>query len=142
MKKKKIIIISIFLALILITSFVFLKSAIDSYNYDMNPANGVDMLEGLEAIFIVIIGGSIVFYELDLFYTVYYFFINPKTKAKTALNICSNGTLIMIYAYIALSDRFMALRAFEVLPLVLFLAYIVLRIACFAVSTSHGNAEQ
>lgn len=41
--KKKIIIICTFLLLIFITAFVFIKGAIESYNYDMDPANGVDI---------------------------------------------------------------------------------------------------
>ena len=82
-KVRKIIIICIFLMLILATAIYTIVSAVNSYNYDMNPANGVDIMEGFDAIFIIMIGGFIVFYELDLFYTVYYFFIKPKTKTKS-----------------------------------------------------------
>ena len=77
MKKKKIIIISIFLTLIVITSFVFLKGAIDSYNYDMDPENDVDIMEGMGAAMLIALGGFVVFYELDLFYSTYYFFVKP-----------------------------------------------------------------
>ena len=71
MKKK--IIICIFLTIILITAIFFIAAAIDSYNYDMNPANGVDILEEFGAVLAIMIGAFVVFYELDLFYTVYYF---------------------------------------------------------------------
>ena len=76
MKKK--IIIGIFSLLILITAIFFVAGAIVSYNYDMDPANGVDILEGFGAALTLIVGGLVVFYELDLFYTVYYFLIKPK----------------------------------------------------------------
>ena len=45
MKKK--ILIGAFLLLVLITAIIFIVAAIDSYNYDMNPANSVDILEGV-----------------------------------------------------------------------------------------------
>ena len=73
MKKRKIIIICTFLLLILTTAIYTVVSAIKSYNYDMNPANGIDIMKGFDAVFIVMIGGFIIFYELDLFYTVYNF---------------------------------------------------------------------
>ena len=89
MKKK--IIICAFSALILITAIVFIVGAIQSYNYDMDPANGVDIFEGFGAVLIAVVGGFVVFYELDLFYTTYYFFIKPKTIAKSILNVFSNN---------------------------------------------------
>lgn len=94
--KKKIIIISIFLALIVITSLFFIKGAIDSYNYDMDPANGIDIMEGMGAAFLILIGGLVVFYEIDLFYTVYYFFIRPKTLVKSIIVILSDLTLLLV----------------------------------------------
>ena len=94
--KKKIIIISIFLALIVVTSLFFIKGAIDSYNYDMDPANGIDIMEGMGAAFLILIGGLVVFYEIDLFYTVYYFFIRPKTLVKSIIVILSDLTLLLV----------------------------------------------
>ncbi len=79
MKKK--IIICAFLTLILITATFFIVSAIASYNYDMNPANGVDILEGLGAVLTIMVGAFVIFYELDLFYTVYY-----KAKNYSKIN--------------------------------------------------------
>ncbi len=66
---------SIFSLLILITTIVSIIGAISSYNYDMDPANGVDIFEGFGAVLIAVVGGLSFFYELDLFYTTYYFFI-------------------------------------------------------------------
>ena len=136
MKKK--IVIGAFSLLILITAIFFILAAVDSYNYDMDPANGVDIMEGFGAIFALIIGGFVVLYELDLFYTTYYFFIKPKTKAKSILNVASNLTLLSI----AFSDsiahflyRYVS-KAFgeEVIVLLaLILTYITLRIVCAAI---------
>ena len=99
--KKKIVIVSIFAALVLITAIVFLVSAIESYRYDMDPANGVDIMEGMGAAMLLVVGGFILLYELDLFYTVYYFFVKPKTKAKTVLNIFSHlGILLVLFSFI------------------------------------------
>ena len=88
MKKK--VVIGAFSLLILITTILFVVGAIDSYNYDMDPANSVDILEGAGAVLTLIVGGFVVFYELDLFYTVYYFLIKPNTIAKSVLNVVSN----------------------------------------------------
>ena len=139
MKKKKIIIISIFLALILITSFVFLKGAIDSYRYDMDPANGVDILEGFDSVLTMMVGGFAVFYELDLFYTVYYFFIKPKTVAKSILNIFSNLSLLLIFFSEYYKDIF---KEDVIAPLIVFFTYIVLRILYLIVSTRDLAQEQ
>ena len=133
MKKRKIIIISIFLLLIVITSFSFVKGAIDSYNYDMDPANGVDIVEGFDAVLIMMVGGFVVFYELDLFHTVYYFFIKPKTVAKSILNIFSNLSLLLIFFSESYKDIF---REDVIAPLIVLFTYIVLRIVYVMVYSS------
>lgn len=126
--KKRIFICACF-ALVLITAILTVIGAIDSYNYDMNPDNGVDILEGFGAALIMVVGGIVVFYELDLCYTIYYFaFTKTKTIAKTILIILSHLSLLLILIYGCLSNIFMELRAFEVTPLILFITYIVLRI--------------
>ncbi len=139
MKRKKIIIISIFLLLIVITSLLFIKGAIDSYNYDMDPANGVDILEGFGAVLTMMVGGFVVFYELDLFYTVYYFFIKPKTVAKSILNILSNLSLLLIFFSEYYKDIF---KEDVIAPLIVFFTYIVLRIVYVIVSTRNLAQEQ
>ena len=139
MKKKKIIIISIFLTLIALTLFVFIKGAIDSYNYDMDPANGVDIMEGLGAVLLMIVGGFVVFYELDLFYTVYYFLIQPKTTAKSILNILSNLSLLLVFFNKYYKDLF-----FEedvIAPLIVLSTYVVFRIAYSIVSARDAVHE-
>ena len=124
MKKK--IIICIFLTIILITAIFFIAAAIDSYNYDMNPANGVDILEGFGAVLAIMIGAFVVFYELDLFYTVYYFLIKPKTIAKSIRNILANASLLLIF----FADYYKNIFSEDVIaPLLIFAIYIALRIS-------------
>ena len=124
MKKK--IIICIFLTIILITAIFFIAAAIDSYNYDMNPANGVDILEGFGAVLAIMIGAFVVFYELDLFYTVYYFLIKPKTIAKSIRNILANASLLLIF----FADYYKNIFSKDVIaPLLIFAIYIALRIS-------------
>lgn len=139
---KKIIIICAFSILILITAIAFIIGAIDSYNYDMDPNNGVDIFEGLGAVLITMVGGFVVFYELDLFYITYYFFIKPKTKIKTILNILANFSLVLIFVYSHLSNIFMELRVYEITPVILFWIYVVLRLIYLFVSTGFSNQEK
>ena len=144
MKKK--IIICAFSALILITAIVFIVGAIQSYNYDMDPANGVDILEGFGAVLTLTVGGFIVFYELDLFYTAYYFFVKPKTIAKSILNVISNLILLSIvftdsiahFFYKYVSEVF----GEEVIVLfALFFIYVILRIVCATISVRQSAKE-
>ena len=94
--KRKIIIISLFLALILVTATVFLVGAIESYNYDMDPKNCLDILEGFGAAILITIGIISIFYEIDLFVVVYYLFCaKHKTVKKTVLNLLANGVLCL-----------------------------------------------
>ena len=144
MKKK--IIICAFSALILITAIVFIVGAIQSYNYDMDPANGVDILEGFGAVLTLMVGGFVVFYELDLFYTAYYFFVKPKTIAKSILNVVSNLILLSIvftdsiahFFYKYVSEVF----GEEVIVLfALFFIYVILRIVCATISVRQSAKE-
>ncbi len=130
MKKKKIIIICAFLILIFVTVTYTFVSAVKSYRYDMDPANGVDILEGLGAVLTIIVGAFVVFYELDLFYTVYYFVIAPKSIAKSTLNILSNIYLLLVFFNKYYKDIF---AEYVIAPLIVFAIYIVLRIACFII---------
>ena len=124
MKKK--FIICIFSTIILITVIYFIAAAIDSYNYDMNPANGVDILEGFGAVLAIMIGAFVVFYELDLFYTVYYFLVKPKTTAKSILNILANVSFLLIF----FADYYKNVFSKDVIaPLIVFAIYIALRIS-------------
>ena len=80
--KKKIIILSFFLLIILVTVVASITAAIESYKYDMDPANGVDILEGVGAGIAIAIGMIAVFVEVDIFFTVYYFCYIRKYKFK------------------------------------------------------------
>ena len=123
----------IFLTLIVITSFVFLKGAIDSYNYDMDPENDVDIMEGMGAAMLIALGGFVVFYELDLFYSTYYFFVKPKTIAKSILNILSNVSLLLQFGVVHIA-RVLSVSEETNVAIALFFTYIVLRIVYFIVS--------
>lgn len=116
------------MTLIVITSIVSIKCAIDSYNYDMDPKNGVDILKGFDAVLIMMVGGFVVFYELDLFYTVYYFLTRPKTVTKSILNILSNLSLLLIFFNEYYKDIF---EEDVILPLLILLAYVILRTVYF-----------
>lgn len=140
MKKK--IIIGVFCILILATVIFSIVGAIQSYNYDIE--NNVDVLEGFGVVLTLMVGGFFVFYELDLFYTVYYFFAKPKTIAKSTLNILSNLSLIMIVASYFLNDFFRVAGIYKLvedwmIPIFLFFIYVILRITYFIVSTNSLN---
>ena len=137
MKKK--IIICVFLILIFITTIFFIAAAIDSYHYDMDPANGVDILEGFGAAMLIVLGGFIVFYELDLFYTVYYFLVKPKTVAKSILNILSNLSLLLLF----FSKYYKNIFEEDVIaPLIVFFMYVVLRFVYCIVSARDLPQEE
>ena len=144
MKKK--IIICVFSILILITAIVFIIGAIQSYNYDMDPANGVDIFEGFGAVLIAVVGGLVVFYELDLFYTAYYFLIKPKTIAKSMLNILANLTLLIMFFTDSIA-HFLFKYVSEVfgeeviLFFTLFFTYVILRIACAVIPVRQSAKE-
>ncbi|MBQ8416925.1 MAG: hypothetical protein IJX13_08555 [Clostridia bacterium] len=139
MKKKKIIIATIFLILIALTAIHTVVFAVKSYQYDMDPANGVDILEGFGAALTMIIGGLVIFYELDLFYTVYYFFIKPKTIAKSILNILSNVSLLLVFFSESIADIlsksvFDIFKEDGIVTIAIFLIYLLLRCIYLMVS--------
>lgn len=133
MKKK--IVISVFSALILITALIFFKVGIDSHIYDKEHPEEVGFLAGLGVIIAILYGSFVIFYELDLFYTVYYFFVKQRTKAKSVLNVLANLSLLMVIVYSYLVEAIMALRVFEMTPIFWFLLlYLIFRIAYIIVS--------
>ena len=139
MKKK--ILIGAFLLLILITAIVFIVAAVNSYNYDMDPANGVDILEGVGAAILIVIGGLVILCELDLFFTVYYFFMKPKTLSKSIFMILSQLVLLLMFfsEHLAIflseyvSDIFKE-ESIVIIPI--FFIYVILRTVCIAVCFS------
>ena len=131
MKKK--ILIGAFLLLVFITAIVFIVAAVDSYNYDMDPANGVDILEGVGAAIAIVLGGLIVFYELDLFYTVYYFFVKPKTVIRSILNILANVSLLLMLFSDCIAKALAIGEEVNVM-IAMFLIYVVLRLVYGAIS--------
>ena len=140
--KKKIIVAIAFCALILATTIAVIVAAADTYRMEMNdPA--IDILEGLGAGMIIVVGGCVVFYECDLFYTTYYLLCRQKRKVKTALIILANVALLLILVYIYLSDlpMCMELRKYENIPLILFVVYLVLKMGVLFFSTNTPGQE-
>ena len=143
MKKK--IIIGVFSLLILITAIIFIVSAISSYNYDITNYPD-DKWIGFGAVLTLMVGGLIVFYEFDLFYTAYYFLIKPKTIAKSILNIFANLTLVIMYFtdYIAhfLFEYVSEIFGEEtILLFALFFTYIILRIVSIVIPVGQSAKE-
>lgn len=131
---KKIIVSLIFCVLIFATMIYFIVSAaVTQHAESKDPA--IDILEGLAATIVVVVGGFIVLYECDLFYTVYYLLFGQKRKAKTVLVILANITLIMIFIYSYLSARYMGLRKYEIIAFILFAVYIVFKIVALFFSS-------
>ena len=131
---KKIIVSLIFCVLILATMIYFIVSAaVTQHAESKDPA--IDILEGLAATIVVVVGGFIVLYECDLFYTVYYLLFRQKRKAKTVLVILANITLIMIFIYSYLSGRYMGLRKYGIIAFILFAVYIVFKIVALFFSS-------
>ena len=132
--KKKILIGSFFL-LVLGTAIVFLAGAIKSYHYDMDSANGVDILEGVEAGILIVLGGIVILCEIDLFITVYYFFIKPKTLFKTLFIILSQLMILLVifsndlshFLFLHVSDIF---REEIIVIAPIFILYVTLRLIC------------
>jgi hypothetical protein len=135
----------VFSILILITAIVFIIGAIQSYNYDITN-NPDDKWVGFGSVLTLMVGGFVVFYEFDLFYTAYYFLIKPKTIAKSILNIVSNLTLLSIvftdniahflYKYVS--------KVFGEEVIVLFallFLYAILRFACAAIPVRQSAKE-
>ena len=143
MKKK--IIICVFSILILITAIVFIIGAIQSYNYDITN-NPDDKWVGFGSVLTLMVGGFVVFYEFDLFYTAYYFLIKPKTIAKSILNILANFTLVIMYFTDSIS-HFLFEHVSEIfgeeviLFFTLFFAYVILRIACAVIPVRQSAKE-
>lgn len=136
MKKK--IIIYAFLTIISITAILFAVSAIASYNYDMGSANGVDIMQGFGSVLTIMVGAFVVFYELDLFYTVYYFLIKPNTLVKSICNVLANVSLLFVFFNEYYKDIF---SEDVIAPLIVFAIYIVLRTTCFMIPNRAVNQK-
>ena len=144
MKRKKIIAICAFLLLILVTATAFLIAAIDSYNYYMDPANGVDILEGVGAGIASALGGITILFELDLFFTVYYFLVKPKTLLKSIFITLSQLMLLLVFfseklahfLFEHVSDIF-GEEVIVVIPIFFF--YVISRIICIAICYSKNE---
>ena len=141
MNKKKLV-GCIFGALFLCTIIVTAVDAGNAYQYEIQND---DIMEGLGAAMVAIAGGFLAFYELDLFCTVNYFLFKPKSKPKTILCVLSNLCLALIIVYTYFSEIsepvIMALRKYELTPLILFILYIVFRTGYALVPVHEADKE-
>ena len=139
MKKK--MLIGSFLLLVLLTAIVFIVAAVDSYNYDMDPANGVDIMGGMGAAILIVIGGLIVLCELDIFFTVFYFLIKPKTLSKSIFMVLSQLMILLVifskdlshFLFFYVSEIF---REEMIVIAPLFILYVTARLICISVCFS------
>ena len=139
MKKK--IVICIFSVLIAVTVLGFAADAAATYAYEMDPANGVDIFEGFGAFVALLVGFFVVLFEVDLFYTVYYFLFKPRTKVKSVLNFLACGCWPLFFLVAYLPERILGFRALEYgisivkleesLMCAVFCLYLLLRIVCW-----------
>lgn len=132
--KKKILILAAFLLLLLLTATVTVVAATDSYLYDMDPENGVDILEGFGAAILLALGSLAVMYEADLCYTVWYFLFKPKTAPRAVLNLLANAALFIPLLFLLLEARFPDFRPPECTYPILWLSYLILRAGCAVLS--------
>ena len=132
--KKKILILAAFLLLILLTATVTVIAATGSYLYETDPENGVDILEGLEAALLFVLGFLAVVYEADLCYTVWYFLFKPKTVPRAVLNLLANAALFIPLLFLLLEARFPDFRPPECTYPILWLSYLILRAGCAVLS--------
>ena len=138
--KKKILIGSFFL-LVLLTAIIFIVGAIDLYNYDMDPANGVDILVGFGSVILIMVGGLVILCEIDLFFTVYYFLIKPKTLSKSIFMIFSQLMILPVIfseqlAHF-LSQHVSDVFGEEIIVIApIFFLYVTLRLVCVSVCFS------
>ena len=135
MKKK--ILIGAFLLLVLITAIAFIVAAVESYKNDIDLANGIDIMEGMGAAILIVLGGLVILCELDIFFTVYYLLVKPKTSARTVFMLFSQlMILIVIFSEDLakiLSKRISDIFNEEIIVIVpIFFLYVILRIICVA----------
>lgn len=122
MKRK--VIIGVFSTIILLT--VAATVILPMIAYGIDKSNG-DKFAMLGLFMLMYIGAFFVLYELELFYTVYYFLLKPKTLLRSVLNILSALSLTSTLAYVSLPYMIPGFRFYEIIPCILFAVYIVLR---------------
>lgn len=139
----RVVLICLFVALIATTAGVTLHAAIESYRYDMDPANGVDIFEGFGAAFALMIGGFIAVCELELFFVLFYL-TQKKTVTKTVFNIVCPLCLLMICACFAWDNTLLRAIPDEIIaPLVVvtFFLHGLMRLLYLALCLAGGGEK-
>ena len=141
---RKSIMIGVLAVLVLATVIGATVVALKFRNSDMDSVNGEDVPEVVDANGIMARGGLIVFCEMDLFCTVYYFLVKQKTLAKSMFMILSQLLLPIV-----LCSRYIAKFLHRCAPdifvkdvyvvIALVLIYYIIRSVCIAVCTSEDD---
>lgn len=142
MKKK--IVVSIFTFLILATAVFFVVSGVRTFIFPSRPAEGIERIAGA---FWLVLGGIVVFYELDLFYTVYSLFVKNPSPARTVLLVLSHGALLLAFLIdplcTLLRDDFPGILALDEETIFVLLGiYAILRALVFMVSVMRSDSVQ
>lgn len=138
----RVVLICLFFALIATTVGVTVHAAVESYRYDMDPANGVDILEGFGAAFALMIGGFFAVCELELFFVVFYL-TQKKTVTKTFFNILCPLCLLFICACFAWENTLLRAIPDEIIALLVvavFFLHGLMRLLYLAICL--GNAGE
>ena len=122
MKRK--VIIGAFSAIILLTVAASVIIPMIAYGIDRNHD---DKFAVLGLFMLLMIGAFFVLYELELFCTVYYFFLKPRTLVRSVLSLLSTLSLTSVLVYTGLPFVIPLFRFYEIIPCILFVIYIVLR---------------
>lgn len=144
MNKKKLVCCAAFLVLILLTAAFFLYVGIKGY-YQETQQYPDDKFAGFIAVAAFIIGGSLMLYEADLFCTVYYFAFKQKRTVRTVVCVLANLCLALYFYFLCVPREvwiFGILRKYEMIPLILFALFALLRIAFFLIPSRLQREDQ
>ena len=92
MKKK--IIVSVFTFLIFATALFFVVPVIRDLLSSARPTEGIQRIAGA---FGLVLGGIVIFYELDLFYTVYSLVVKNPSPVRAVFLVLSHGALLLAF---------------------------------------------
>ena len=122
MRKKKIVTLCIFLALLL---FSILFTIVQTVNVLRSQNSG--LLGGIDSSVVILFGQIVILYQLDFFYTLFYFLFKPKTTAKTVLNLLSTVSFSLAFILWNLFGRYPVLTKYDAIPVILFCVFATFR---------------
>ncbi len=138
--KKKTILVLVFCTLILATLLTFAVIAFRVYRSEMEDPN-IDIMPGFGAVMTAGMGGLLVWYECDLFYTVFCLSFGRRGKVRAVSLLLANIMLLLFLVYLYLPEMDMELRQYEWLLPALFVAYLIFRVVALFLSVSGQTPE-